>query len=93
MYQRESISRPSLRTINVIFVASNRIGGYPSRVMSITRPNIEDQVPESKRGRLEIQPTLGFSNEDKIETYQPHDDALVVTLRIGGCDVKRVLVD
>ena len=26
-------------------------------------------------------------------TYQPHDDALVVTLRIEGYDVKRVLVD
>ena len=37
--------------------------------------------------------TLGFSEEDKIGTLQPHDDALVVTLRIGGYDVKRVLVD
>ncbi|XP_030963828.1 uncharacterized protein LOC115984992 [Quercus lobata] len=36
---------------------------------------------------------LGFSDEDKIGTIQPHDDALVVTLRIGGFDVKRVLVD
>ena len=36
---------------------------------------------------------LGFSDEDKIETIQPHNDALVVTLRIGGLDVKRVLVD
>ena len=26
-------------------------------------------------------------------TYQPHDDALVVTLRIEGYDVKRVIVD
>ena len=26
-------------------------------------------------------------------TYRPHDDALVVTLRIEGYDVKRVLVD
>ena len=26
-------------------------------------------------------------------TLQPYDDALVVTLRIGGYDVKRVLVD
>ena len=33
------------------------------------------------------------SNEDKLGTLQPHDDALVVTLRIGGYDVKRVLVD
>ena len=36
---------------------------------------------------------LGFSDEDKNETIQPHDDTLVVTLRIGGYDVKRVLVD
>ena len=36
---------------------------------------------------------LSFSDEDKIGTIQPHDDALVVTLRIGGYDVKRVLVD
>ena len=26
-------------------------------------------------------------------TFQPHDDTLVVTLQIGGYDVKRVLVD
>ena len=39
------------------------------------------------------QPTLGFSEEDKTRTIQPHDDALVVTLRIGGYDVRRVLVD
>ena len=36
---------------------------------------------------------LGFLDEDKIGTIQPHDDALVVTLRIEGFDVKRVLVD
>ena len=35
---------------------------------------------------------MGFTNEDKIRTYQPHDDALVVTLHIKGYDVKRVLV-
>ncbi|XP_075655171.1 uncharacterized protein LOC142625385 [Castanea sativa] len=38
-------------------------------------------------------PTLGFSDKDKERTFQPHDDALVVTVRIGGYDVKRVLVD
>ena len=36
---------------------------------------------------------MSFSNEDKIGTIQPHDDALVVTLRIRGYDVKRVMVD
>ena len=36
---------------------------------------------------------LGFSDEDKLGTVQPHDNALVVTLRIGGYDVKRVMID
>ena len=36
---------------------------------------------------------LSFSNADKQGTIQPYNDALVVTLRIGGYDVKRVMVD
>ena len=36
---------------------------------------------------------LGFLNEDKLGTIQPHDDALLVTLRISGYDVKRVMID
>ena len=36
---------------------------------------------------------MGFSDEDKVGTIQPHDDALVITLRIGGYDVKKVMVD
>ena len=42
---------------------------------------------------MDTQLILGFSDEDKIGTIQPHDNTLVVTLRIGGYDVKRVLVD
>ena len=36
---------------------------------------------------------MSFSKEDKMGTIQPHDDVLVVTLRIGGSGVKRVIVD
>ena len=36
---------------------------------------------------------LSFSDADKQGTIQPHDDALVVTLKISGDDVKRVMVD
>ena len=36
---------------------------------------------------------MGFSDEDKIGSIQPHNDALVITLRIKGYDVKRVMVD
>ena len=37
--------------------------------------------------------TLSFLEEDKIGTTQPHDDALLITLRIRDYDVKRVMVD
>ena len=37
--------------------------------------------------------SLEFFYDDKVGTVQPHDDALMVTLRIGGYDVRRVLVD
>ena len=37
--------------------------------------------------------SLEFFYDDKVGTVQPHDDALVVTLQIGGYDVRRVLVD
>ena len=55
--------------------------------------SIEDDNRESKKAKKETSPVLGFSEEDKIGTIQPHDDALVVILRIGGYDVKRVLID
>ena len=61
--------------------------------MSITRLLAKNSNSEPKRVRIDIQPVLGFSDEDKIGTTQSHDDALMVTLRIGGYDVKRVLMD
>ena len=42
---------------------------------------------------MDVPLILGFSDEDKIGTIQPHDDALVVMLRIGRYDVKRVMID
>ncbi|XP_030941811.1 uncharacterized protein LOC115966794 [Quercus lobata] len=61
--------------------------------MSVARLSTEDGERESKRSKNGNSPVLGFSDKDKIGTIQPHDDGLVVTLRIGGFGVKRVLVD
>ena len=91
--ERETSSRPPLGTINVIFAAPGRTGSCPSRVMSVARLSSEDTSHEPKRARLERPLVIGFSDEDKIGTIQPHNDALVITLRIGGYDVKRVMVD
>ena len=46
-----------------------------------------------KRIKTNIPLVLSFLDADKQGTIQPHNDALVVTLRIGGYDVKRVMVD
>ena len=35
---------------------------------------------EPKRPRVEWPLIMGFSDEDKVETIQPYDDALVITL-------------
>ena len=57
------------------------------------RPPAEDHAQTSKRARVDVLLILGFSDKDMAGTIQPHNDALVVTLRIGGYDVKRVMVD
>ena len=62
-------------------------------MMSIARLPIEDSNSEPNRARVEIRLVLSFSDEDKIGTIQPHDDALMIMLRIGGYDVKRMLVN
>ena len=80
-------------TISVILATPSRTGSYPSKVVSIARPHAEDLTPNSKRGRMDFRPTLSFSDKYKVGTIQPHDDTLVVTLRIERYDVKRVLVD
>ena len=59
----------------------------------MVRLSSEDICHESKRVRLERPLVIRFSDKDKIGIIQPHDDALVITLRIGGYDVKRVMVD
>ena len=38
-------------------------------------------------------PIIGFSEEDVRRLHHPHDDALVVSLRVGDYNVHRMLVD
>ena len=82
--RRDAPSRPPLGMINVIFVTLGRTGSSPPRVMSVARLPVEVSNLKPKRAKMDIQSVLGFSDEDKIETIQPHNDALVVTLRIRG---------
>ena len=92
-FRGDASLRLPLGTINVIFVALERNGSCPFRVMSVSCYPVEESNSMSKRVKMGIPLVLGFSDEDKLGTIQPHDDALVVTLRIGGYDVKMVMID
>ena len=54
---------------------------------------IEESQPELKKAIMDSYPTLSFSEEDKIGTTQPYDDALLITFKIGDYDVKRMMMD
>ena len=38
-------------------------------------------------------PIVGFSEEDARRLHHPHDNALVVSIRVGDYNTHRVLVD
>ena len=50
--------------------------------MSVAWFTDKDFDSKLKLAKVENRLVLNFSNEDKIGTIQPHDDTLVVTLRI-----------
>ena len=91
--QRDAALRPPVGTINTILAAPGRTGGYPSRALSVAQLPTEESRLGPKRPKRNLHPVLSFSEEDKVGTTQPHDDALLITLRIGSYDVKRVMVD
>ena len=61
--------------------------------MSVSHYTDDEPNSVPKRAKTNVPLVLNFSEADKQGTIQPHDDALVVTLRIGGYDVKRVMID
>ncbi|XP_065636370.1 uncharacterized protein LOC136070398 [Quercus suber] len=81
--RRDDSSKPLLETINIIFAALGGTRSWPSRIMSVAwLPT--DRNHDPKRPKMGIPPILGFLDEDKVGTIQPHDDTLIITLRIGG---------
>ena len=92
-FQGNDEPKPPLGTINLIFAALGRTRSCPFRIMSVSCYSDEDSNSMPKRIKTNVPLVLSFSDADKQGTIRPHDDALVVTLRIGGYDVKRVMVD
>ncbi|XP_028084618.1 uncharacterized protein LOC114285735 [Camellia sinensis] len=49
--------------------------------------------PAVKKGKTEEKDILAFSSKDMERIQMPHNDALVVTLRVKDFDIKRILID
>ena len=62
-------------------------------MLYVAQQPAEESQLDLKRAKMNFHPILRFSKEDKIGTTQPHDDALLITIRIRDYDVNRVMVD
>lgn len=77
--------------INVIFAAPRKDLGSINRVMTISPwSKVDEEGGPLTKIKLQEQPILEFSKANKERKIQPHDDALIVTMRITGFNVKRV---
>ncbi|XP_075674721.1 uncharacterized protein LOC142643878 [Castanea sativa] len=92
---RRNLLPPPLGVIEVIHVAP-RVIRVPIAKGVLTVVSTEGSVNEQSPGkklRYRRQP-IAFDDDDDLEgTIQPHHDALIVTARIRGFIVKRIMID
>lgn len=91
---QEDALPPSLGIIKVIHVAS--IGTSVSRLKGVLNLVSVESAEGGARPVKKLKLSRGsieFDDDDLEGTTQPHDDALMVTTRINGFIMKRVLVD
>ncbi|XP_028108645.1 uncharacterized protein LOC114307433 [Camellia sinensis] len=65
----------------------------PQGVVNVIHGIVEPARPEIKRGKTEEKNVVNFSSRDLERIQTPHNDALVVTLRVKDFDVKHILID
>nr|XP_023927177.1 uncharacterized protein LOC112038586 [Quercus suber] len=85
--------RPPIGDIRMI-VGGTTIGSSKKARKTYLRmvQNVQLTGSVPKTARRES-PIIGFSEEDARRLHHPHDDALVVSLRVGDYNLHRVLVD
>ncbi|KAK3001138.1 hypothetical protein RJ639_021971 [Escallonia herrerae] len=79
-----------INTISGGLVAGGSLG--KSRKAYARKVCITSQNPSKKQKTTPV-PTISFSDEDLKDVNMPHDDPLVITIKAGNFEVKRVLVD
>ena len=65
----------------MILVVLGRTGTCSLQVLFVAQLPAKESQPEPKKAKRNSHPILSFSEEDKIGTTQPHDDALLIIFR------------
>nr|XP_023915227.1 uncharacterized protein LOC112026783 [Quercus suber] len=92
--QRENPLPPPLGIIKVIHVAPRGLttaGG--KEVLIVVSVEGSSCVLSPAKKVKPTQESIAFDDSDLEGTIQPHDDALIVTARVGGFVVKRIMID
>ena len=85
---------PPVGVIEVIHaVSEGLIAGRRKRVFTVIPVESRSDVQPPKKKMKFAQEPIAFDDDDLEGTIQPHDDALVVTARISGFLVRRLMVD
>ena len=85
--------RPPLGDIGMIIGGSTSNSSKKARKMYLRMvQNIQLTLYAPKMARVD-NPIIGFTEEDARLLHHPHDDALIVSIRVGNYNTYRVLVD
>ena len=84
---------PPLGVIEVIHAVLRGTNAAGRRVLAVASTgDCSENQPPVKKMKSQLEP-IAFDDDDLEGTIQAHDDALVITARIGSFLVKRVMVD
>ena len=81
--------------IRVIHTSSQQLGIVESQPRIMAVGFVFDSKldgPVNKKGHWEDE-SMGFTRKDLEDIFQPHEDALVIMLRVSGFDVWGVMID
>ncbi|GFZ14402.1 hypothetical protein Acr_24g0005920 [Actinidia rufa] len=75
------------------FVDNEKTRAEAAEAETTTRPDRVQSMPKKMKAAEAERECITFSRADLERVQHPHSNPLVVQLRIGGYDVKRILVD
>ncbi|XP_023877885.1 uncharacterized protein LOC111990332 [Quercus suber] len=92
--RENELPKPPIGDIRMIVGGTTTMGSSKKAKKTYLRKvhNVQLTGSVQKIARVEI-PIVGFSEEDARHLHHPHDDALVVTLRVGDFNIHQVLID